>query len=70
MSQVLLENSKAGFILVMGVKIALFGSKMASFGPWVFFLSDAKHLIFFALSAFSSPFSLTNAWTAKQEVSW
>ena len=56
-----------------GVKIALFGSKMASFGPWVFFLSDAKHLIFFALSAFSYWFCFplySDQWTAKQGVSW
>ena len=32
MSQVLLENSKAGFILVMGVKIAIFGSKTPFLG--------------------------------------
>jgi len=32
MGQILLENSNAGFILVIGVKIAVFGSKTAFLG--------------------------------------
>ena len=44
-----------------------------SFGPWFFFLTDAMHLIFLALSAFSQWFCFplfSDQWIAKQEVSW
>ena len=50
MGQILLANSNAGFVLVMGVKIALFGSKKAFFDSEI---ADFEAVLAFLIKFFN-----------------